>query len=144
MTLAGCKDIDTAAERLQKAVHDFYKKDTEWDAAKWGEETLPDFRDYAGVRLLKFGILLDPRCMCSSCTRHYAREIVDKLLIFEHGLIQGAAGSGDGDGIKRYFLEGQKFPSVFPRVPAHSREQADEREAQELRIRHVFGTQSPF
>lgn len=144
-------DIDKAASNLEQAVRDLYEKETAEDAARWGEETVPDFRDYNGMRLQKFGILIDCRCACSACLRQYATEVVDRLLSFERGLIRGAGGSGDCEEVTRHFLKDHELPAVFPVVPPHLRRTPKDIETAkipaealgQLRVRHVFGVQHP-
>jgi len=136
-------DIDKAAKSLEKAVRDLYAEETAEDAARWGKETVPDFRDYDGMRLQTFGILIDCHCACSACIREFATDIVERLLSVERGLIRGAGGSGDCEEVTRHFLEGHELPAVFPVVPPHVRDQAPEQALRQLRLRHVFGVQHP-
>lgn len=144
-------DIDKAAIELEIEVRALYEQETAEDVVRWGNDTVPDFLEYNGMRVQKFGILLHQLCRCDACTRSYARDIVDQLLIFEHGLIRGAGGSGDCEQVSRWFLENHELPSVFPLVPAPLRKdpaafeaaQIPDEALDQLRVRHIFGIKHP-
>lgn len=136
--------IDDAAVMLEKAVRQRYTEQTREDVERGGNNTVPDFRDHEGMRLQKFGIVVENQCMCSSCLPRLAQEIVDQLLTFERGLVLGAGSYG----VKRFFLERCEAPAVFPVIPPGGRYAAPDMiddpekfalELRQLRVRHVFG-----
>lgn len=135
--------IEEKASRLQKDVQSFYLAATEASDAFHDKRTLPDFREHGGVRLLKWGTLVDMGCACSSCTRHKARFVAAQIVAFENGLIRGAVGSGDDQGVVRCFLEDHELPEVFPRLAPYDLTQAPEAQRKQLRVRHVFGIWTP-
>jgi hypothetical protein len=149
--IAGTKSIDTAAVTLEVAIRTLYMEDTREDSERWGQNTVPDFREYPGLCLNKFGILVDVVCGCVGCLQSKARGVVDQLLSFERGLIRGAGGSGDCEEVQRYFLEGQIAPGVAPVVPVHLRSTPEaikaaniqEKALRRLRVRHTFGVVAP-
>lgn len=107
--------------------------------AEWGNPTVtvPDFREYEGARLVNYGCIFSLSEVEGRQPSHVAADLVGTLLVWEAGMLQGAAGSGDRSRITRVLLDGYPEPMV---VALRGPGDYDLYEEDGIRIRHQLAT----
>lgn len=125
-------------ERLRAEVERQYIAATENLSNR--RRTVEDFRESHGVRLVKWGAVLQGDRYAAGDEESAAAEVVERIVDFERALLVGEHATRPSS-VARCFLKGQEVPAVFPVIRPDVADQHTEEERAQIKVRHIFGVQ---